>query len=61
MMCMFIFSFRSYVLNGACSRKPTLLIVAASFSQFAILQFLLQKGANPNLSDVLFFVLLIKF
>jgi hypothetical protein len=44
----------SYVLSGTCTRKPTLLIIAAAFSQLPILQWLLQQGANPNIADVPF-------
>ncbi|EAY01306.1 ankyrin repeat protein, putative [Trichomonas vaginalis G3] len=40
-----------YVLDGRCTRKPTLLIIAASFSQTQILEYLLSKGANPNIAD----------
>jgi hypothetical protein len=49
--CIF-FSDSSYVLSATCTRKPTLLIIAAAFSQLTILQWLLQQGANPNVCDV---------
>lgn len=40
-------------MNGACTRKPTMVIIAAAFSQLHILHWLLEGGADPNISDVL--------
>jgi hypothetical protein len=57
MTCFTTFSNLRYVLNSTCSRKPSLLVIAAAFSQLQILQWLLQQGADPNICDVFSWVL----
>lgn len=55
MRYVFIFFNFRYVLNGACTRKPSLLILAAAFGQLEIVEYLLGQGANPNVCDVSIF------
>ena len=43
---------RYVLLNGNCTRKPPLLLVAAAFGDLDIVQYLISQGANPNVCDI---------
>lgn len=57
LICMFlifksILIHRYVLLNGNCTRKPPLLLVAAAFGDLDIVQYLISQGANPNVCDI---------